>query len=199
MSSEAGGQEREALERLRSYLAVAPIGSLFDRSTQMLLRDVLAALDAANSRVEEAEAETERIRRGGDLEKIHNLRAALEEAERKAADSEKWGQEGWDWLDAALNALGAKTVFDIKAAEDRIRELEAALGAMRSNAEGWAREEARAERLELQRQTHVQMLDDAQKLEAALREIGQHPARYGIDASDFALDALSQATKREGP
>lgn len=31
----------------------------------------------------------------------------------------------------------------------------------------------------------------------ALREIGQHPARYGIDASDFALDVLSQATKRE--
>lgn len=88
----------------------------------------------------------------------------------------------------------------LEAAEGQRKELSRLLmdaqGAMRSNAEGWAREEARAERLELQRQTHVQMLDDAQKVIEAARDPGLETA-LDRKAVDGLLKALAAYDDRD--
>lgn len=42
-------------------------------------------------------------------------------------ETKKYADEGWDWLDEALDALGAKTVFHIK---DKANEIERLRGAL---------------------------------------------------------------------
>jgi hypothetical protein len=69
---------------------------------------------------------------------------ALAALEQQAADeqarldeAEAYAKEGWDWLQHALDALGVKTVFDIKGAEARAvraEEAEESLKAMLASA-----------------------------------------------------------------
>lgn len=51
-------------------------------------------------------------------------------AEVALAEAEAYAKEGWDWLSEALDALGAKTVFDIKARGETLADMRRAAWAV---------------------------------------------------------------------
>lgn len=65
--------------------------------------------------------------------------------------SEKYAAEGWGWLNEALEALGAETVFDIAQRKERIQQLERDNGRLALEAatadQDWKRAEAEVEKL----------------------------------------------------
>lgn len=65
----------------------------------------------------------------------YELALALIKAEERLQESEAYAKEGWDWLEKALEALGAKTVFDIAGRKDAFAAAEAARDAALADAE----------------------------------------------------------------
>jgi hypothetical protein len=67
----------------------------------------------------------------------------LREAQEALKATEEYAKEGWAWLDDALDALGAETVFGIEAAKEARERLEAALREIAADTEDqWSREAA---------------------------------------------------------
>jgi hypothetical protein len=67
---------------------------------------------------------------------FHSLFVALEQAEVERDDARAVANDGWAWVDEALKALGAETVFDIANAKACAEQLAADLAEMREALEG---------------------------------------------------------------
>lgn len=88
-------------------------------------QSVRAAVGSEVERYKVAESEASDAKEAVEAEN-EKLRASALTAEEERDKMEEYAKEGWDWLSEALDALGAKTVFDIKAraaSMDRARKL----------------------------------------------------------------------------